>query len=234
MALGERPKRRGRLSPAAAGFTHPWPERCIPSSGFLVTDIGQHHVEEVNLGIKGANYGWPLREGTFVTDRHDPMTLHGLPPDDAAFGFTSAWRVFISDRRGEGLRAQMAMLAIAVLLFFPALSAGQLFGQPVQGNVSPIGVSLLFGAFVFGIGMQIGGGCASGTLYTVGGGSVRMNGFDSEGSWEFKGGKLIFDCNNFTGYEVEVTGDKMSGIWKRLRGDDFGLTSGTSLTKIRG
>ena len=30
------------------------------------------------------------------------------------------------------------------------------------------------GAFVFGIGMQLGGGCASGTLYTVGGGSTRM------------------------------------------------------------
>src|SRR5205823_14213362 len=26
----------------------------------------------------------------------------------------------------------------------------------------------------FGIGMQLGGGCASGTLYTVGGGSTRM------------------------------------------------------------
>jgi len=98
----------------------------------------------------------------------------GLVLYHAAFGFTSAWRVFIADRRGEGLRAQMAMLAIAVLLFFPALSAGSLWGQPVAGNVSPIGVSLLFGAFLFGIGMQIGGGCASGTLYTVGGGSVRM------------------------------------------------------------
>jgi hypothetical protein len=30
------------------------------------------------------------------------------------------------------------------------------------------------GAFLFGIGMQLGGGCASGTLYTAGGGSVRM------------------------------------------------------------
>src|ERR1700692_1024085 len=91
----------------------------------------------------------------------------GLVLYHAAFGFTSAWRVFIADRRGEGLRAQMLMLAIAVMLFFPALSAGSIFGQPVHGNVSPVGVSLLFGAFIFGIGMQIGGGCASGTLYTV-------------------------------------------------------------------
>jgi len=92
----------------------------------------------------------------------------------AAFGFTSAWRVFIADGRGAGLRAQMVMLTVAVLLFFPALSAGTLFGQPVSGNVSPLGVSVAVGAFLFGIGMQLGGGCASGTLYTVGGGSTRM------------------------------------------------------------
>src|SRR3954462_1879935 len=98
----------------------------------------------------------------------------GLVLYHAAFGFTSAWRVFIADRRGEGLRAQMVMLAIATALFFPALAAGTLFGQPVTGLVSPAGISVLFGAFIFGIGMQLGGGCASGTLYTVGGGSTRM------------------------------------------------------------
>src|SRR3954453_5982596 len=92
----------------------------------------------------------------------------------AAFGFTSAWRVFIADRRGEGLLAQMVMLAIATVLFFPVLASGSLFGQPVTGNVSPLGTSVLVGAFMFGLGMQLGGGCASGTLYTVGGGSTRM------------------------------------------------------------
>lgn len=98
----------------------------------------------------------------------------GLTLYHAAFGFTSAWRVFINERRGAGLRAQMVMLGIAVLLFFPALGAGTLFGQPVTGLVAPAGVSVVFGAFIFGIGMQMGGGCASGTLFTVGGGNARM------------------------------------------------------------
>jgi uncharacterized protein len=98
----------------------------------------------------------------------------GLTLYHAAFGFTSAWRVFITDRRGAGLRAQMVMLVIAVVLFFPALGAGTLFGQPVVGLVAPAGVSVVFGAFIFGIGMQLGGGCASGTLFTVGGGNARM------------------------------------------------------------
>ncbi|WP_028686358.1 YeeE/YedE family protein [Pseudomonas fulva] len=98
----------------------------------------------------------------------------GLTLYHAAFGFTSAWRVFINERRGAGLRAQMVMLALAVLLFFPALAAGNLFGNPVTGLVAPAGVSVVFGAFIFGIGMQLGGGCASGTLFTVGGGNARM------------------------------------------------------------
>ncbi|HTR09606.1 MAG TPA: YeeE/YedE family protein [Paraburkholderia sp.] len=100
--------------------------------------------------------------------------LLGMTLYHAAFGFTSAWRVFIADGRGAGLRAQMVMLAIGVLLFFPALAAGSLFGHPVTGLVSPAGTSVIVGAFIFGVGMQLGGGCASGTLYTVGGGSTRM------------------------------------------------------------
>ena len=42
------------------------------------------------------------------------------------------------------------------------------------GAIAPLGPSLLIGAFVFGIGMQLANGCGSGTLYTAGGGSGRM------------------------------------------------------------
>ncbi len=90
------------------------------------------------------------------------------------FGFTSAFRVLLADRRSAGFRAQMVMLGVACLLFFPALAGGSLFGQPVMGNVSPVGVSVAAGSFLFGVGMQLGGGCASGTLFSVGGGSTRM------------------------------------------------------------
>jgi uncharacterized protein len=92
----------------------------------------------------------------------------------ALFGFTSAWRVFIANARGAGLRAQMLMLAVAMLLFFPAIGAGTLFGEAVRGEYGAVGVSVVVGAFLFGLGMQLGGGCASGTLYTAGGGNTRM------------------------------------------------------------
>jgi uncharacterized membrane protein YedE/YeeE len=116
--------------------------------------------------------------GTVVSVRQAALFLvgvfAGLALYHAAFGFTSAWRVFISDRRGAGLRAQMLMLALACIVFFPVLAKGEVLGQPVRGSVSPPGLAVILGAFIFGIGMQLGGGCASGTLYSAGGGSLRM------------------------------------------------------------
>jgi len=98
----------------------------------------------------------------------------GIALYHAAFGFTASWRTFITDRRGAGIRAQMLMLALTCLVFFPALGSGHAFGQAVRGSVSPVSVSVVVGAFLFGIGMQLGGGCASGTLYSAGGGNTRM------------------------------------------------------------
>lgn len=93
----------------------------------------------------------------------------------ARFGFTSAFRRMMSVGNGQAMRSHMLMLAVAVTLFAPILAYGTtFFGGPVAGYVSPVGVSLLVGAFMFGIGMQLGGGCASGTLYAIGGGRTVM------------------------------------------------------------
>ena len=101
-------------------------------------------------------------------------TARGIVLYPSLFGFTSAFRVLLADGRSAGFRAQMIMLGAACLMFFPALAGGSLFGQPVVGFVSPVGISVAVGSFLFGAGMQLGGGCASGTLFSVGGGSARM------------------------------------------------------------
>ncbi len=114
----------------------------------------------------------------------------GLALYHAAFGFTTAWRNFVLNRRGKGLRAQMIMLAIAVCLFFPALANNTLFGSDVTGFLRPLGWSVVVGAFIFGIGMQLGNGCASGNLYHAGGGQLRaipsMIGFTIGALWATK------------------------------------------------
>lgn len=51
----------------AYGLRHPQQFSWDLDGRLFITDIGQAQVEEVNLGIKGANYGWRVREGTFAT-----------------------------------------------------------------------------------------------------------------------------------------------------------------------
>jgi len=60
--------------------------------------------------------------------------------------------------------------AVAALAIVP-LSTGP--GDYIR-FVAPIGVSLILGAMIFGVGMQIANGCGSGTLVAAGQGSRRM------------------------------------------------------------
>lgn len=92
----------------------------------------------------------------------------------AAFGFTGAWRRFNREGRAAGLRAQLLLLAVTVAITFPLIAYGADFGMKVYPWVFPVGVASAIGAAMFGFGMQLGGGCGSGTLFTVGGGSTRM------------------------------------------------------------
>lgn len=100
--------------------------------------------------------------------------LLGLTLYHSSFGFASAYRKLLVHRDARGAIAQIIMLAIATVLFAPTLAAGTVFGQQVRGAVSPVGVQGAIGAFVFGIGMQLGGACGCGTLYTVGSGSLTL------------------------------------------------------------
>lgn len=71
------------------GFRNPhrisWDEH---SGKMLATNIGQHSVEEVNLIKKGANYGWPNREGTFLYDVNaNTEIVYPLPEDDSGYAY---------------------------------------------------------------------------------------------------------------------------------------------------
>ena len=92
----------------------------------------------------------------------------------ATFGFAGSFRAALERRDFTGFRAQAYALAVSSIIFFPLIAQGQIFGFPLRGNIDPIGVSFVVGAVMFGIGMQIGGGCASGTLFALGGGNLRL------------------------------------------------------------
>jgi len=100
--------------------------------------------------------------------------LAGFALYHAAFGFTAGWRNILRDQKGAGLRMQFILIFCTSLISYPLIAYGDMFGVSVSGAVAPIGVALFAGAFLFGFGMIFGGGCGSGTLFTVGGGSNRM------------------------------------------------------------
>lgn len=97
----------------------------------------------------------------------------GITLQHGVFGFTSAYRKFLLKRDTAALNAQLLMLALATIAFLPLLSAGEFMGRPVAGSLAPFGFQVAIGAFIFGIGMQVGDGCGSGTLYKVGAGATR-------------------------------------------------------------
>lgn len=100
--------------------------------------------------------------------------LLGLALFHSRFGFTSAWRQLVSVGQGTALRAHMLMLAVACALFSVLLGTGTSLAGAPEGNVEPAGVGVVLGAFLFGVGMQIGGSCASGTLFAVGSGQTAI------------------------------------------------------------
>ncbi len=170
----------------------------------------------------------------------------GLTLYHARYGFTTSFRTFILERRGAAIRAQMVMFLIANLLFLPFLLRGHILGHSVAGYVSPIGISLIFGAFLFGLGMQLGDGCASGTLYHTGGGDIRgiltIAGFlvgSVLGSWNFvwwvslphfQPVSLIGQFGSIGGLVIEVVllaaVYAISVVWERHRNGDVQFIRG--------
>ena len=92
----------------------------------------------------------------------------GLVMFASAFSFAGTYRRFLGIGRGAGVRAQMLLLAATTALILPLL------GGELRGLVFSPGLAVAVGALLFGIGMQLGGGCASGTIYAAGGGNGRM------------------------------------------------------------
>ncbi len=82
----------------------------------------------------------------------------------ARFGFTTGWRQLIEQRNPQGVTGQVLLLALASLAALPLL--GQF--SELHAALGPPSVSLLVGAFVFGLTMQIADGCGSGSLYKAG------------------------------------------------------------------
>ncbi len=100
---------------------------------------------------------------------------YGFVVQRSRFCFTSAFRDLFLLRDGRLMKGVLLGLAIASLGF--ALIMYKAVPDPTQGiagNVYPTGWHTLLGGLLFGTGMVVAGGCASGTLYRMGEGYVAQ------------------------------------------------------------
>ncbi|MDS3861416.1 YeeE/YedE family protein [Thermosynechococcaceae cyanobacterium BACA0444] len=132
------------------------------SSMVLAITLGLVVLSTVALSV----YGW-RQSILFILGIGLGLTLH-----HARFGFSSAYRKWWLQRDGRGLLAQCLLLGLATLLFAPVLAIGEVAGETIRGALAPVGIAGMLGAFLFGIGMQLGGGCGCGTLAGFGQGNL--------------------------------------------------------------
>ncbi|MCD2186768.1 YeeE/YedE family protein [Actinomycetospora soli] len=163
--LGEAPPRRllGRFQTAPA-FT-PAPE--APPANRRVVAIGL--VVWVALAVAVWAVAGPRMAGVLGLGLALGFTLF-----HSRFGFTGAWRQLVGVGQGAALRAHMLMLATATTLFAVIVPFGLTLTGQANVFLNPVGIPLFVGAFLFGVGMQLGGSCASGTLFAVGSGQSSI------------------------------------------------------------
>ena len=73
----------------AYGLRNPWKISFDNNGNLYAADVGQNHVEEINIINKGGHYGWPIREGRFWFDNNGSGRgfVSTKAPDSAKGGY---------------------------------------------------------------------------------------------------------------------------------------------------
>lgn len=100
--------------------------------------------------------------------------LLGFTLRNSRFCFTASLRDPVLTGGTNLSKAVIITIALATVGFAAIQYGAYLEGESIPGNISPPGIHVAVGAFIFGIGMVIAGGCASGTLMRVGEGFMMQ------------------------------------------------------------
>lgn len=98
----------------------------------------------------------------------------GFVLQKSRFCFTASLRDPVLTGSTSITRAVIVAFAIATVGFAAIQYSAHLKGNPIPGYIFPAGLHTVVGAVMFGIGMVIAGGCASGTLMRVGEGFMQQ------------------------------------------------------------
>lgn len=104
------------------------------NNDLLIADIGQSNIEEVNLGVAGANYGWSIREGTFdMTGKlpGNPIAADVLPANHVNDPYTYPVIQYDHDPDNDNVQDNAA---IAGGFVYRGSLIPELYGKYVFGN----------------------------------------------------------------------------------------------------
>ena len=129
----------------ALGLRNPFQASFDPLTGaYFIGDVGEDSFEEINIGVSGANFGWPAMEGTIPgpvpagTDFIDPLYTygHGVDPFEG-FSVTggAVYRGPIVELDGRYFFSDY--VTAQIWSFLPNLADGTNFGiAPVVAHFS--------------------------------------------------------------------------------------------------
>jgi uncharacterized repeat protein (TIGR03806 family) len=116
----------------AVGFRNPWRFSFDPQTHAIYEgDVGQHTREEVNLVVKGGNYGWSFKEGT----------VNGPKASLTPAGFSSIPPIY---EYGTGFGSDQGFSVTGGVVYrgnaLPGLFGNLIFADYVSGNVRAMNI----------------------------------------------------------------------------------------------
>jgi mono/diheme cytochrome c family protein len=115
----------------AYGFRNPHRISWSRAGQMLSSNIGHHNIEELNMILPAHDYGWHIREGTFVMNASANMSnVMPLPPDDARYNVTYPVAQYDHDE-GNAISGGYEYWGTAI----PELEGKYLFGDIVKGRL---------------------------------------------------------------------------------------------------
>ena len=130
----------------AYGFRNPHKITWLSSGKMMASNIGHGHIESFNMIGKGDDFGWPIREGTFVHLEYGNMNrVYPLTADDKASGISYPVIEYDHDEGkaiSSGYDYRGKLSAMAGKFFFADIVNGRLFYVEMKdihkGNQAPI------------------------------------------------------------------------------------------------
>lgn len=121
------------------GFRNPNRLSWTPDGKLLITDIGHANIEEINLGVAGADYGWPNREGTFVIIPRGRMDqVYARPGSEAPSRYMYPVAQYDHDE-GKAISGGFVYSGTEI----PQLRGQYVFGDVVSGRIYGVDASQL-------------------------------------------------------------------------------------------